>query len=112
MIYYVESEGKALREAFERKVLVWPKVTMRKMFGCPAYQAEGKLFAFLVTEGVVITQVRKHDRETLGEAFETEPFKAGEREISRWLTVTVDDLARLPRVMAYVKKSYETVLKY
>lgn len=112
MIYYVESEAKALRETFERKVLAWPKVTSRKMFGCPSYLADGKLFAFLVTEGVVITQVRKHDREILAEAFETEPFKAGEREISRWLKVTVDDLARLPRVIAYVEKSYETVLLY
>jgi hypothetical protein len=112
MIYYVESEAKALREAFERKVLRWPKVTMRKMFGCPSYLADGKLFAFLVTGGVVITQVRKHDRETLAAAFETEPFKAGEREISRWLQVTVDDLVRLPRIMVYVQKSYDTVLKY
>ncbi|MGC9349266.1 MAG: hypothetical protein ACP5JG_14085 [Anaerolineae bacterium] len=112
VIYYTESEGKELREAFEREVMGWDKVKKRDMFGCPAYLADGKLFAFLVSEGVVITQIRKHDRETLGEAFETEPFHAGEREITRWLKVTIGDLDRLGRVLRFVKKSHETVLRY
>lgn len=112
MKYYAESEGSELRKAFERQVLYWPEVTTRTMFGCPAYLADGKLFAFLVTDGVVITQIRKRDREALSEAFETEPFKAGEREISRWLQVTIEDLDRLTRLMVLVRKSYETVLNY
>lgn len=110
MPYYIESEANELREAFERTVLRWPQVTVRRMFGCPAYVADGKLFAFLVTDGVVITQIRQRDREIMEEAYETEPFKAGEREIVRWLKVTIDDLGRLERVMLMVKKSYETVL--
>ncbi len=110
MIYYTESEGRQLREAVEREVLQWPKVTTRKMFGCPTYVVDGKLFAFLVNEGVVITQVRKRDRELLAETFTTAPFKAGEREIDRWLQVTVDDLNRLERLMRLVRKSYETAL--
>ncbi len=110
MIYYTEPEGQALRDAFDARVLHWPKVTTRRMFGCPAYLADGKLFAFLVNDGVVITQVRKHDRQILAEAFVTAPFKAGEREIDRWLQVTLDNPERLPRVMHFVEKSYDTVL--
>ncbi|MGC9522062.1 MAG: hypothetical protein ACP5HG_09295 [Anaerolineae bacterium] len=112
MIYYTESEAQELREAFEKTVLQWPQVTTRRIFGCPAYLADGKLFAFLVTDGVVITQIRKRDREAIAEDYETEPFKAGEREIIRWLQVTIDDLARLGRIVSLVRKSYETVLNY
>jgi TfoX/Sxy family transcriptional regulator of competence genes len=112
MIYYTEAEGKELREAFEREVLRWEDVETRRMFGCPAYLADGKLFAFLVSEGIVITQIRKHDRQALSEDYETEPFQAGEREISRWLKVTVDGLDRLDRVLRMVEKSYQTVLRY
>jgi TfoX/Sxy family transcriptional regulator of competence genes len=112
MIYYTESEAKALREAFESQVLAWPRVTTRRMFGCPAYLVDGKLFAFLVTDGIVITQMRKRDREELGTHFVLQPFKAGEREIERWIQVTLDDLKRLERVMTLVRKSYETVLRY
>jgi TfoX/Sxy family transcriptional regulator of competence genes len=112
MIYYTESKAKALREAVEKQVLNWPRVTTRRMFGCPAYLVDGKLFAFLVTDGVVITQIRKRDREELEAQYSVEPFKAGEREIERWLQVTVDDLEKLERVLTMVKKSYDTVLRY
>jgi TfoX/Sxy family transcriptional regulator of competence genes len=113
MAYYTESEGQALRELFEARVLQWPMVTTRRMFGCPAYLVDGKLFAFLVSQGVVITQIRIRDREALAGVVETEPFKAGEREIERWLQVTLeDDLAHFDRVMTMVKKSYDTVLNY
>jgi hypothetical protein len=113
MPYYTESEGKELRELFEARVLPWPKVTTRRMFGCPAYLADGKLFAFLVSKGVVITQIRKRDREAFAGIYETEVFKAGEREIERWLQVNMeDDRTYIDRVMALVRKSYDTVLEY
>jgi len=112
MIYYTESEARDLRRAFEQRVLHWPNVTTRRMFGCPAYLVDGKLFAFLVTRGIVITQIRKRDREDLEGVFATETFKAGEREISRWLQVNLDDLAALDRAMTLVRKSYDTILRY
>lgn len=111
MRYYAEDRGNALREAFEAKVLHWPEVSTRLMFGCPAYLADGKLFAFLVTEGVVITQVRKRDREELRTLFPIEPFKAGEREISRWVQVRLESVDQLDRVMRMVRRSYETVMQ-
>ncbi len=112
MIYYAESDADDLRREFERQVTDWPGVTSRRMFGCPAYLVDGKLFAFLVTGGIVITQIRKRDREELEKLYTTEVFKAGEREIGRWLQVHVDDLERMERVMLMVRKSYETVRLY
>jgi len=76
MAYYTEEAGRELREAFEQRTLHWPLVTVRRMFGCPAYLADGKLFAFLVSDGIVITQVRKHDRERLEATFSIAPFTA------------------------------------
>ena len=110
MQYYSEEEAKPLREAFERYVFQWPQVTMRRMFGCPAYVADSRLFAFLVTGAVVITQVRLKDRQALSEDNETVPFKAGEREIERWIQVTIDDPKALGRIISYVRKSYQTAL--
>jgi hypothetical protein len=113
MPYYTESEGKALRELVEARIMHLPKVTTRWMFGCPAYLADGKLFAFLVSKGVVITQIRKHDRQAFDGIYETEAFKAGEREIERWLQVNLDgDFTYFDRVMSLVRKSYDTVLEY
>ena len=43
---YSEYARAYLRRAFEGHVLEWPQVTTKKMFGCPCYQAKGKLFAF------------------------------------------------------------------
>ena len=111
MQYYSEDEGRELREALEAKVLSWPEVSTRLMFGCPAYLADGKLFAFLVSDGIVITQIRKRDREELGALFPTEPFKAGEREITRWVKVRLEDPSDLERLMRLVRRSYETVLQ-
>lgn len=110
MEYYVENETRALREAFEKHVLYWPQVTTRRMFGCPAYLADGRLFAFLVTGGVVITQLRLKDKQMLAEENQTEPFKAGERVIERWTTVFVPEPKALGRVMAFVRTSYQTAI--
>ena len=107
MKYYDESETAEIRENLEKEVLTWSKVSKRSMFGCPAYLADGRLFAFLVTRGVVITQIRKNDKQTISEIFETAPFKVGEREITRWLVVTLSELEKLPRLMRYIKKSYQ-----
>lgn len=111
MLYYVEKDARALRQAFEKEVLLWPQVLTRRMFGCPAYIADGRLFAFLVTDGVVITQLRQKDIETLAQDNQTAPFKAGERVIKRWTQVTVADPAAIGRIMGFVRKSYQTAME-
>ncbi len=111
MPYYVEDDARALRQAFEKEVLLWPDVITRRMFGCPAYVADGRLFAFLVTDGVVITQLRHKDIETLAQDNQTEPFKAGERVIKRWTKVFIADPAAIGRIMSFVRKSYQTAME-
>ncbi|HOU12958.1 MAG TPA: hypothetical protein PKZ84_07550 [Anaerolineae bacterium] len=110
MQYYSEEEAWELRAVFEKEVLTWPEVTLRRMFGCPAYVADGRLFAFLVTDGVVITQLRRKEIQTLAQDNQIEPFKAGERVIERWTKVTVVAPQTIGRIMAYVRKSYQTAL--
>ena len=110
MKFYDESENAEIRSLFEKEVMGWSKITKRTMFGCPSYLADGKLFAFLVTDGIVITQIRKRDREGISEVFETEPFKVGEREITRWLKVTIEQPEKVKRLMRLVRKSYQFAL--
>ncbi len=110
MRYYTEAADVELRERFEAEVLSWPKVSKRAMFGCPSYQAAGRLFAFLVDAGVVITHLRKADRETLSKRCEVKSFQAGERTIERWGQVTVENERDLRYVLPYVRRSYEEAL--
>lgn len=112
MNYYSEAQGGALRAAVEALILPWPDVTARRMFGCPAYTADGRLFVFVVNEGLVLTQLRLRDRQVLAEEFEVEPFKAGERVLNHWLKVGVTDPQKLPRLLRFVQRSYEEALRY
>ncbi len=110
MEFYNEARDGALREVIEGEVLTWPQVGVRRMFGCPAYVADGRLFAFLVTGGLVITQLRKAERAMLAERYETEPFKVGEREIERWIRVHIPTLNLVDYALHFVRRSYEIAL--
>jgi len=110
MKYYSEEEMKDIRIAFEEKILAWPEVTAKKMFGCPCYKADNKLFAFLVTGGVVLTKLSELDRETLSNSFDTEPFQAGKKTINNWPRITVQDISELPKIITFVENSYKTAM--
>lgn len=107
MTYYSEAEMAEIRRAFELEVMQWAQVTMRAMFGCPSYQVDGRLFAFLVTGGVVITQLMRADREALRSEYTVTDFKAGERVLTQWIQVSCAEMGQLKRVLPYVRKSYE-----
>jgi hypothetical protein len=111
MKYYSDEDMKKLREAFEKTVLDWPKVTTKKMFGCPCYQADKKLFAFIVTDGVVITQLSEDDFDAVSNKFDAEPFSTGKRTVSKWLKVPLLEKKDLKKIIEYVNKSYKTALK-
>ena len=57
MKYYDEEKMHDIRLKIDKEVLSWSNVTTKKMFGCPCYKYKDKLFAFLVTEGVVLTKL-------------------------------------------------------
>ncbi|WP_255194952.1 TfoX/Sxy family protein [Halorarius litoreus] len=106
MQYFDETRAGDLRDAFERLVLDWPDVAARPMFGCPSYQADGTLFAVLVTDGVALTRLPDDRRDALDAAFETGPFQAGERTVTKWVQVAVD-ATELDALVPYVESSYE-----
>lgn len=110
MSYYSEVEMAELRRLFELEVLKWPRVTVRTMFGCPSYQVDGRLFAFLVTGGVVITQLMRMDRESLRQHYQVADFKAGERVLTQWIQVSLPEKQQLGYLLPYVRKSYERAL--
>ena len=107
MRYYREPATKKLRIAFEGEVLNWPEVSTKKMFGCPCYQARGKLFAFLVTSGIVITQLAGTDREALSKRYPTSAFRAGKKTVPRWVRLSLKKSRDLDGLIPFVRKSYE-----
>ena len=110
MKWYIEEQTKDLRQALEKIILGWYKVTYRKMFGCPCYLANGKMFAGLVTKGVIITKLNEIERKKLEEIIKTQPFKVGEKIIKKWIRIKLDP-RNLDLIMPFVEKSYERALK-
>ena len=106
MKYYSEEETRDLRLAFEEQVLSWPRVTKKKMFGCPSYKADEKLFAFLVTNGVVITKLDKNERETISSKYPTTSFQAGKRTVQNWVKIPIENKSDIDKIIPFVKKSY------
>ncbi len=111
MKYYSEEDTKDLRLSFEAHVLSWPKVGTKKMFGCPCYKANGRLFAFLVTNGIVITQLEQTDSEALSRRYKTTFFQAGKKLVKGWLKLQIKDLKELDKIMPFIKRSYESAIR-
>ncbi len=111
MKYYSDDEMKHLRTTFEETVLHWPQVSTKMMFGCPCYQVNGRLFAFLVTNGLVITQLDKADREALSNQHQTTFFQAGKKIVRGWVRLSTNNKKDLDRLMPYVRKGYESALR-
>ena len=111
MTYFDRPDGDELKSAFESIVTDWEAVTATTMFGCPSYRADGTLFAVLVTAGVALTRLSPDDRERVEAEFETGPFQAGDRTVTKWVQVTVDDVAELDALAPHVEASYEAALE-
>ncbi len=110
MKYYVEMETEGLREALEAEILAWPKVTHKKMMGCPCYLAGGKMFAGLVTRGMVITKLTPGEKDELAGVHPVEPFTMGARTIKKWARLTLEP-GELEKVLPHIRKSYEKALE-
>lgn len=106
----MEEETRDLRLAVEEEVLGWPGVEMIIMMGCPSYMANGKMFASLVTRGMIITKLDEDERGELDKIASVEPFNTGSRIIRRWARIeaTPDQLEEL---LPYLRISYERALK-
>lgn len=110
MKYYSEEDTKDVRLALEAEILNWLHVSTKKMFGCPGYQAKDKLFVFLVTRGVVVTQLQQSDRDELSRQHQTSSFQAGKKTVKNWIRVLVKNLEQVEEIIPFVRKSYEEAL--
>jgi hypothetical protein len=106
MQYYNEEKMHDLRLRIETEVLSWPDVTTRKMYGCPCYKNKEKLFAFLVTDGVVLTKLSEKDKVKLSKEFTVKPFQAGKRTMSKWPQISVDATSDVEKMIPFIKSSY------
>ena len=110
MKYYSEEQTKQLRLAFEEKILNWPQVSKKIMFGCPCYKTNEKLFAFLVTKGLVITKLNEAQREQLSNNYDVAFFQAGKKTVRNWVKIPINKKQDLDELMPFVKNSYDNAI--
>lgn len=99
-------EAGPLQSTVEAVVLEWAGVTAERLFGFPAYRADGQLFLVLDEDGVALTRLPNARREHLAADFEVGTFEAYGQAIGKWeyVPADVDDVERL---VEYVQASYE-----
>ena len=107
MQYFDADAGAELKAGFDDLVVDWDGVDSKPMFGCPSYRADGELFAVLVTDGVALTRLPDDRRAALEASFETGPFQAGDRTVTKWVQVPIADATDLDALRPYVRASYE-----
>ena len=107
---YDDSAMRDLRAAFEDEVLRWPLVAHKTMFGSPCYLAADRMFAFLVSGGLVISCTDEAMRTRLKSQFGARPFVSGGKTIGGWMRVDMEEEAALGRIMPVVAESYEKAL--
>ena len=108
MKYYITEETVDLKAALDKEVLSWEGVEEWKMMGCPCYLVGGKMFALVVTKGVVITKLDDEQKEALSDVHPWGPFNA-HRTIKKWAHLTVDP-DNLSAVLPFIKDSYISAL--
>jgi hypothetical protein len=106
MQYYNEEKMQRIRLRIEKEILCWPHVTTKKMYGCPCYKFKEKLFAFLVTDGVVLTKASEQDKMKLLKEFKIKPFQAATRTMMGWPQIAVDETSDLEKIIPFIKNSY------
>ncbi len=107
MKYYDEEQMRDVRKALEANVLEWPGVIRKEMMGCLCYFRGKKFFAFLVTNGIVITKLGKEDRSKLSERPDSKPFEMSGRTAASWIQLSLKKPKDLRILLPYIKKSYE-----
>ena len=111
MKYYDEKVMKNMRLKIEEEIIHWPEVTTKKMFGCPCYKYKNKLFAFLVTDGIVLTKVNEEDKITLSKEFSIKPFQSTTRTMKSWPQLPLEKNSDLKKIIPFIKNSYEHAKK-
>lgn len=111
MKYFNEEQMAVLRNNFESKIDGWQDVRQKKMFGFLSYLAGGKMFAFLVNDGLVITNLNQEEREAIAERYPSESFQAGGRRVGHWLKINLASQADMQDLLPAVRVSYHAALE-
>ena len=107
--WYNEELTSELREALEKEIIGWYKVTFKMMFGCPCYLANGKMFAGLINKGLVITKLIESEIIEIKKVHETKPFNVGGKTFKKWVCLPLDPID-LKSILPFIVKSYERAL--
>jgi len=107
MKYYDEERMRDVRSRLESDILKWPGVKSKEMMGCLCYFRGKKFFAFLVTNGIVITKLAKENRAALSQTSDSRPFEMAGKTASNWVQLPLRGPDELRPLMSYVRKSYE-----
>ena len=110
MKYYDELISGNLRLRLEKEIMDWPDVSTKKMFGCPCYMTNDKIFVFLVTNGIVITQLEPDELKGLHKLTTTEYFQAGKRTVKKWIKIPVASEVEIMQLLPYIKMSYDSLM--
>jgi len=109
MKFYDEARMSGIRRTLEDEILHWPGVTSREMMGCLCYFHGKSFFAFLVTQGIVITKLPPNERATVVTQLKAEPFTMAGRSVKTWVKVPLEEPKGVSQILPFVKKSYQTV---
>ncbi len=106
MKYYDEKQMDGIRRTLENELLKWPGVTSREMMGCLCYFRENKFFAWLVTNGIVLTKLPAKEKAVLSKQVGGKPFEMGGKPSRLW-EFPLKDQTSVKTLLPFVKKSYE-----
>lgn len=110
--YYDETSMGRVRMDLERRVNTWPRVRPGQMFGCPCFYADDKMFVFVATGGVVLSQLDEGDRGRVAKEFGAGPFAPTPgRAATKWSHVPTSTPEDLEPLMPWIRKSYEAARK-
>jgi len=95
-----------IRVSLERELFRWAGVTTRPIFGLPGYIVNGKVFALLVTGGIILTKLPESERELISKRFPTVPVTGHGGVIAAWVQVRIPETGDLSTILPFAKKSF------
>jgi hypothetical protein len=104
---YSEEMMHATRVTLERELFRWPGVATKAIFGLPGYIVNGRVFALLVTGGIILTKLTETDREEVIKRFRTVPVAGHGGVIAAWVQILLPEKGALSPILPFVKKSYD-----
>jgi hypothetical protein len=104
---YSEESMHTTRISLEQELFRWPGVTTRPIFGLPGYIVNGKVFALLVTGGIILTKLPESDRERVSKRLPTVPVTGHGGVIAAWVQIVIPETGDLSTILPFVQKSYE-----